>query len=362
MKRRRVAAIACILGIAVLAFSAAGAEDAKPAAAPPEVKPPASAEALPAEPKLDVAQVAWDASLFAYKRPDRLMVEEATPTPEQSVILGRPPQEAADAPEPKAAGPAQPREIGAFNVIHLRFRDATGDIVPAILCTPKGKPAPFPLVIAVHGLTSHKAQVVAQVGPALAARGFAVLAADLPCHGERPGQPIMILSPGKIFEHYRTAVIAQRQLIDWAETRPELDVKAGVALVGYSLGSWMSSVVGPSEPRVKAMVLMVGGAMPIPAERLKDPRAAATDPRVSLPHFAGRPILLLNANGDFLVPPESARRLFAAAKEPKKQIWYEGGHLLPAEAYAEAARWIAETFGRGDRAISPAERRGEISL
>jgi len=323
--------------------AAAAPAETKPATAPAENKPVA---APAAEKPVAISDIPWDAALFAYQRPERLVVEETTPTGEQVAIWSKPPKEAGDVPAPKATDPALPREVGPMNVIHLRFRDATGDIVPAILCTPKGKTGPFPVVIAIHGLTSNKAQVVvAQVGPALAARGFAILAADLPCHGERLGRPLDIFAPGKMFDLYRKAVIAQRQLIDWAETRPELNVKGGVALVGYSLGSWISSVAGPSDPRVRAMVLMVGGAWDIPAELLNDPHVAATDPRVSLPHFKGRPVLFLNAKGDSIVAPELSRRLFEAAAEPKTQIWYEGGHLLPTPAYQEAARWLAEKFG-----------------
>jgi pimeloyl-ACP methyl ester carboxylesterase len=275
-----------------------------------------------------------------------MVIEEATPTEAQVAFLRRPPQEAADAPEPKASGPAKPLAVGPFNVVHIRFRSATGDIVPAMLCTPKDGKGPFPLVIAVHGLTSNKAQVCAQVGPALAAKGFAVLAADLPCHGERPGQPLNIFEPQKSFVLWRKAVIEVRQLIDLAEGRPEIDLKPGVVLAGYSLGSWISSIAGPTDKRIKAMVLMVGGALDIPALALLSPEIAATDPREALPHFAGRPIFFLNGKNDRIVAPESSRRLFAAAAEPKKQKWYECGHLLTSEAYTAAAAWAAEVIGQ----------------
>jgi fermentation-respiration switch protein FrsA (DUF1100 family) len=199
-------------------------------------------------------------------------------------------------------------------------------------------------------LTSNKTQVSGQVGPTLAQRGFAVLAADLPCHGERPGNPMDMVDGqhrAETFQHSRQAVIDVRQLIDLAEQRPELDTRDGVVLAGYSLGSWISSITGAADPRVRAMVLMVGGALDISPDALKIPQTAATDPRLALAHFAGRPLLLLNGKSDFIVAPDWARRLYAAAPDPKKQIWYEGGHLLPKEAYEEAARWIAETTLKG---------------
>jgi dienelactone hydrolase len=258
----------------------------------------------------------------------------------------------ANAPEPKATGPAAPRVIDAFNVVHLRFRDATGDLVPALLCTPKDKKGPFPLVIAVHGLTSHKGQVCWQVGSALAAKGFAILAFDLPCHGERPGLPLTIFDPQQGFANLHRAVIDVRQCLDLAETRPEIDHKAGITLVGYSLGSWISAVAGAADPRVKAMVLMVGGAFDAQIDALRHPQVAAIDVRLAIPHFGGRPLLLLNGKLDLLVKPESAKKLFAAAAEPKKQIWYDSGHLLPAEAYADAADWIDKTIRGGNAAAA----------
>jgi dienelactone hydrolase len=234
--------------------------------------------------------------------------------------------------------------VGPVHVVHLRFRDALGGVVPALLCTPAGKTGPFPLVIAVHGLTSNKAQVCAQVGPTLAAKGYAVLAADMPHHGERPGNPFDLVDGRhrkESFKLHRKAVTDVRQLIDLAEQRPDLDTSRGVVLVGYSMGSWISSLAGPADPRVRAMVLMVGGALEVPVASLKSPEVAATDPRLAIAHFAGRPLLLLNGKEDSIVLPDWSRRLYAACPEPKRQIWYDSNHLLPPQAYDDAADWIA---------------------
>jgi dienelactone hydrolase len=295
-----------------------------------------------AEPATQPAAI-WDKRLFAYERPARVIVEETTPTDAQVAFFVRPPAVDEKTPEPKATGPAEPRVINNINVVHLLFRDATGDLVPALLCTPTGKPGPFPVVIATHGLASNKMQVCGQVAPALTQHGYAVLAADLPCHGERPGNPFeMVKADGgmKLFQLYRKAVVDNHQLMDIAEQLPELDTKKGFVLVGYSLGSWMSSIAGPSDDRVKAMVLMVGGAYDIPADILKIPEAAACDPRNGVAHFAGKPLLLQNGRTDVIVVEELSRRLFAACAEPKKQLWYDSGHLLPRQAYEDAAIWI----------------------
>ena len=290
----------------------------------------------------------WDAKWFVYERPEALIVSEATPTAAQVDYSKRPPQvsggrgAALEASEERA----EPRAVGPMDVVHVRYRDAAGEVVPVLLCTPKGKTGPFPVVVAVHGLTSNKAQVCAQIGPELVERGFAVLAADMPRHGERPGDPRSVLdksNPIQAFTLFKQAVVNVRQLIDLAEARPELDTRGGVVLVGYSMGSWINSVVGPADERVRAMVLMVGGAHDLPPAALMIPQLAASDPRLAIAHFAGKPLLMVGAKRDYVVTPDMCERLFAAAAEPKEMVWYDCGHLLTADAYEEAAEWVAKT-------------------
>jgi dienelactone hydrolase len=288
----------------------------------------------------------WNASAFDYARADDLVVERTTPTAAQVDFKSRPPQ-VADEPAVLNTTPgAKPVTVGPVDITRLRFKGFEDEMVTALLCTPTGKKGPFPLVIAVHGLKSNKAQVVGQIAPALAKQGFAVLAPDMPLHGERPGRPQGLWETkdfvGAIRRH-RQAVINVRQTIDVAEQLPEVDVSQGVILAGYSMGSWIHSIAGPADPRVRAMVLMVGGATELAHTRLI-PALAAADPQLALANFAPRPVLMLNAKKDATVTPEMGKRLFAAAAEPKEQRWYDSGHLLPAKAYDDAARWIAAAW------------------
>ena len=323
-------AFAMTVGLTLL-FSAVTAWGAR--VADPTPRPPAK----PAN--------GWNAGMYRYQRPAQMIVEESTPTEAQVDWRARPPALRPNEAAPAATAPATPRAVDNLNIVRLRFTDADGDVVPALLCTPKDQKGPFPLVVAVHGLTSNKAQVVAQVAPALAARGFAVLAADMPRHGERPGDPYTILdkyNPLRAFTMARQAINDVRQCIDLAEARSDLDTSNGVIMVGFSMGSWISSVVGPLEDRVKAMALIVGGAHDTPRLALMLPQIAAWEPRLALAHFAGRPLLMLNGKHDHVVVPEMAKRLYVAAPEPKEQRWYDAGHLLTKEAFEEAADWVAQ--------------------
>ena len=86
----------------------------------------------------------WSADLFRYERPAKLIVEESTPTVAQSDWHTRPPQMKADERNLVATGPAKPRVVEQMNILRLRFKDADGEIVPVLLCTPAGKQGPVP--------------------------------------------------------------------------------------------------------------------------------------------------------------------------------------------------------------------------
>jgi dienelactone hydrolase len=299
----------------------------------------------------DTAQASgnvWDASAFHYTKQHPLVVEETTPNAAQVDWRNQPPKLPAGTPAPvETTQPAKPYSTESMDIVRLRFRDIEGADVPALLVTPRGRHGPFPVVIALHGLHSNKAQVVAQVAPTLTKRGFAVLAPDLPTHGERPGDARKMFDQRdfRAFVHRcHQAIMDVRQCIDVAESRPELDTRQGVILVGYSMGAIFDSIVGPADPRVKAMCLMVGGTVEFPPVFSMVPQIAALQPQLAISHFAGRPLLMLNAKADRVITREMSDRLYAAAPDPKQQIWYDSGHLLPAQAYEECARWVASTW------------------
>jgi alpha-beta hydrolase superfamily lysophospholipase len=95
------------------------------------------------------------------------------------------------------------------------------------------------------------------------------------------------------------------------------------------------------------------------------PQLAASDPRLAIAHFAGKPVLMLAGKRDYLVTPDMVERLYEAAAEPKGIVWYDCGHLLTPEAYADAAAWIAGSAraeaGRqaGQRTAPGAKRAGQ---
>jgi pimeloyl-ACP methyl ester carboxylesterase len=169
----------------------------------------------------------------------------------------------------------------------------------------------------------------------------------MPLHGERPGSPQNLFQRKDWFRAislHRQAILDIRQCIDLAQTRKDLDLSRGVTLAGYSMGSWLNSIAGPADDRVRAMVLMVGGATDAGPVMKMLPALAAADPLQALPKFAGRPLLLMNGRHDTTVTPDMAERLLAAAPQPSEHRWYDSGHRLPEEAYHNAAKWVRKTW------------------
>jgi len=66
------------------------------------------------------------------------------------------------------------------------------------------------------------------------------------------------------------------------------------------------------------------------------------DPINYVEMISPRPLLMINAENDDIVPPITSRLLFKAAKEPKEIIWYPTKHhSLPVEkAYPDGIRWF----------------------
>ena len=60
-------------------------------------------------------------------------------------------------------------------------------------------------------------------------------------------------------EAYRATVVDMRRLIDWADTRPEID-PSRIAFVGFSMSALVTATLLGNDSRVHAAVLMMGAA------------------------------------------------------------------------------------------------------
>jgi fermentation-respiration switch protein FrsA (DUF1100 family) len=222
------------------------------------------------------------------------------------------------------------------------FRLHVGDaVVPSVLVLPAGPTREVPAALLLHGYSSRKERMADTIGRALATRGVAAIAIDLPLHGERdaPLQRQSLLNPLALVRHWRLALAECAAALNCLAEHERYD-PSRLAIVGYSLGAFVGVAAAARDTRVRALVLAAAGDLPLgtPLERLV---RRIADPIKAVRKLAGRPLLMAHGRHDRTVAPRDAQRLYDAAGEPKEMRWWNAGHMLPAEAVEDAAAWLA---------------------
>lgn len=234
------------------------------------------------------------------------------------------------------------RAVPGGRCVTLTFR-VEGAAIPGLLRLPN-LPDRVPAALLLHGYGSQKEDMAESAGDALLPLGVASLSIDLPLHGER-SDPLELRSVRNPFELLRrwSAAIDEAVLgLRYLGARPEID-RGRLALVGYSLGSYLALAVAERDRAVRAVVLAAGGDLPdVPFANIV---RAIADPLSGVRALAGRPLLMVHGHRDRTILPAQAERLFRAAGEPKEIQWWDAGHWLPKAAVVRAAAWLAERLG-----------------
>lgn len=154
------------------------------------------------------------------------------------------------------------RAVPGGRRLSLEFRAEGAEPVPAVLLLPTAA-APAPAAVLLHGYTSRKEHMADGVGAVLLRHGIGSLALDLPLHGSRanPVQAQSTRNPLEVLRHWRAALADAALALRYLGARAEVDA-ARLALVGYSLGSFLAVSVAADEPRARAVVLAAGGDLP----------------------------------------------------------------------------------------------------
>jgi eukaryotic-like serine/threonine-protein kinase len=129
--------------------------------------------------------------------------------------------------------------------------------------------------------------------------------------------------------------------IDYLETRKDFRADK-VAYLGISWGGHMGGIIPAVEKRIKVIVLNVGGM-----------EMAKTLPEVDQLNYLPRivqPVLMLNGKYDMYFPVETSQKpmfkLLGTAKDDKKMIVYESGHVVPpTEFIKETLAWLDTYLG-----------------
>jgi len=214
------------------------------------------------------------------------------------------------------------------------------DRIPGVLLLPHAH-EPVAAALLLHGLASHKERMADSIGVVLQRHGIASLAVDLPMHGSRGGSPhdLRNSSPALLLGAWGDATREARLALDYLAMHDSVD-SSRLAIVGYSLGSFIANIVAADAPTVQAIVLAASGDLPegLPFESLV---RSVVDPLRAVQRLSGRPLLMVNGRFDRTVTSAQAERLFAAAHEPKTMRWYGGGHWPQSKDFEFAAEWLA---------------------
>ena len=226
-----------------------------------------------------------------------------------------------------------------------------------------------PLAIMVHGWGDRSVIPCKLLARTLAKKGIASFILYLVFHSSRMPEAMKshlpFITPEEWFEGYKTSVINIRQIIDWTSSRPELS-KEQIALVGISLGGFVSAIAMGLDKRIKAGVFLIAGGNSekitwntksdavvkghgcTEAEchqiRSYYPQYLAeiaekgfgnvipakecffTDPMTFAPCLRERPILMVNALWDEVIPRQATLDFWEACDKPAI-MWLPGTHV-----------------------------------
>lgn len=198
------------------------------------------------------------------------------------------------------------------------------------------------VVVMAHGAdNSRKARYVEVSGKSFPRTGTAVIAMDAPRHGDRADNEGPMPDPvgtmaGVLVEFVRD----HRRLLDVITERWPA---APIGFAGFSMGGLYGVPLVAVDERVRSAAIVIAGSTRISypmrfgrLDRRTRSRIGITDPAVHAPRVGDRPVMLLNADDDELVPREAAIALYDAFVGPKELVFMPGTHT----EWGHAARWF----------------------
>jgi alpha-beta hydrolase superfamily lysophospholipase len=206
-------------------------------------------------------------------------------------------------------------------------------------------PAPWPGVVVVHGAGSRK-ENHADFARLATANGWAALTFDLPGHGD--SEP----------EMSGAAIDAVISMVDLLAVQEGVDEKR-LVLRGSSLGGFLALCAAAAAPEEIAGVIAIcpasedhmargvrQGRFEMRAGDPVDLEAwlMAQDVGDAVERIAGRPLILMHAEGDTQIPSDHSEELWERAGEPRKLVIAPGGaHTTvqhDAELQGAALHWL----------------------
>src|SRR5262249_10883394 len=127
-----------------------------------------------------------------------------------------------------------------------------------------------------------------------------------------------------------------------------------VAFIGHDFGAMYGILAASADKRVSVLALQAftprfsdwflynQRSLSAEGKQTVIDHLAPLDPIRYIPQLGSAPVLFQIAKEDFYVPREKAEALFAAAKGPKKILWYDSGHGLNMQASTDRIAWLRD--------------------
>ncbi len=227
----------------------------------------------------------------------------------------------------------------------LTFQGKAGERVTAVFHFPKDAAEKVPCLVLLYGI-GQEMDFVDEIADPYVQAGYAILCIEQYGQGERKLKKKSGLD-GLIHltERLPRMVIEARRVVDYLETRPEID-QDQLTLFGISLGAIMGSSALAMEPRFKSGILMWGGGdLPrlltenefvrngevprshrIALRLLGSALFGTAEPLKRIAAISPRPLLFQNALQDEIIPRACTDAYYEKAGDPKEILWYECGH------------------------------------
>jgi dienelactone hydrolase len=238
------------------------------------------------------------------------------------------------------------------------------DVVWAHLIVPRSVgPVQGPAVLVLPVMAAPNVWIETRFVERFARDGFVVMWLEMPTQfhrrpdpSEPSGQVFLARTTRQLAANFRQSVLDARRALGVLAARPEVD-GGRIALFGISLGAIVGSVTYTLDPRPRFAAFLLGGADfpsllinssltgPFAVKmglRAADLREAwrGLDPLEHPERNAGKPVLLVNAGWDTVIPRANAGKLreaFPAAR----QVWVPGGHYSAIVHLLWLPRWIS---------------------
>jgi hypothetical protein len=246
------------------------------------------------------------------------------------------------------------------NITEWKLTTPEGESVELTVVDPQAK-GKRPMVVWLH----REGQEVKRAGfqqeaEALAAQGIASLLVELPF--KRPFVHRSDNNAGDA-ESIRLAVVNARRALDWAETRPEFDMKK-VAVVGHRFGAWAGALLTAVDMRIDGALLMSPPGKPSGwLQVTEQPRAKAfregfakenwgaylnaiepLDPEKWIGFAAPAKVFFQFGSSDAWVQTLEQVDLFRATSQPKTRQMYDSDEMLNDEAKKDRLNWLRTTL------------------